>query len=821
MPHRTARTSCIFFPEKKRSPETLPGFAFCSAKRAALLLAALLALSLALTAQPDTSLLLAPEKLDYRDILSRDIVLQKPRALAATRSEEDLDQLPFTVWTISAADILRFGFVTLGDVLRAAPGIRVSQPGNAVEGETFLMRGLAGNQHVKVLINDVPITPTGAHGIPIGAQLPIRQAERIEVIYGPNGVLYGNDAVAGVVNIVLKETERPVFTQADLSFGSTGFNNLDLTFGGKMGSGRNIFRFSLYGSSTVRERWDVYDEPSLTHNPSRYHLLGLNSDDYIKNRNFLPAEPNSLGPKLAPISHESRLFGGNFNWRGIHFMYHRMARFDHSALGLNPFSISWGNSGNRLNERMETFALGLRNKKQTFHNTLSLVRYRVEGTSSASYLFNRLFLMEYRLRYDSTLSEDQLNLLKSEIFDKYASRERYTVATAFDLRFESRMHVALRTNLYMDVGLQLNRSDGTSATHYYEIPLENLRVGQYYSFFKPFSVPSLSAEDFTSNLFGQLAWRGKRLRLLAGGATFASGSHEYIATSLRLAGLYRFDSTWSAYANYGTGFRPSNGYENANRFAFYYTGTTYNSFLRNGDRVNQLTSVRTFESGLRFVRGDIQVNGSFFYQNAYHLIRAGQLRPREEASPYPFQYYGYEAAPGHALTMWGIQGLVSSRGQEVPISRGSRRELVLRGRTEFFFQYSEGKEWFGEPFPAANEIRNSPRWMTQFRFWTGTNKFELMLASNLQQSVLSKAVTYADFWQRDQTTLISRYPRFRSWDMMLRLYLSKHLVAYCLVQNVFNRQISGLDATGTPEDLNLPIQQGRTLRFGANYNLGQ
>lgn len=253
---------------------------------------------LLISAQTDTARLLSAEKLGFKDIFSRDIGLQKPRALAATRSVEDLDQLPFTVWTISADDILRFGFVTLGDVLRAAPGIRVSQPGNAVEGETFLVRGLAGNQHVKVLINDVPITPTGAHGIPIGAQLPIRQAERIEVIYGPNSVLYGNDACAAVVNIVLKETERPVYTQADLSFGTTGFNNLDLTFGGKMGSGRNIFRFNLYGTSTVREKWDVYDEPTLTHNPSRYHILGLNSYDYITNRNFLPAEPNCSEQKV-------------------------------------------------------------------------------------------------------------------------------------------------------------------------------------------------------------------------------------------------------------------------------------------------------------------------------------------------------------------------------------------------------------------------------------------------------------------------------------------------------------------------------------------
>jgi outer membrane cobalamin receptor len=121
-----------------------------------------------------------------------------------------------------AEDILRNGFVTLTDVLKAAPGIRVSQPGNAVEGETFMVRGLSGNQYMKILIDDVPIKPSVTLGMPIGAQLPIRQAERIEIMYGPAGVIYGDETCAGVVNIILKESERPVYTQADLGFGLLG-----------------------------------------------------------------------------------------------------------------------------------------------------------------------------------------------------------------------------------------------------------------------------------------------------------------------------------------------------------------------------------------------------------------------------------------------------------------------------------------------------------------------------------------------------------------------------------------------------------------------
>mgnify|MGYP000721095849 CR=1 FL=1 len=100
----------------------------------------------ALYAQNDTTLLLTPERLTVKDIVNHDPDLEKTRAVSATRTLENVDDLPFTMWVITAEDILRNGYVTLGDVLRAAPGIRVSQPGNAQEGETFLMRGLSGTR---------------------------------------------------------------------------------------------------------------------------------------------------------------------------------------------------------------------------------------------------------------------------------------------------------------------------------------------------------------------------------------------------------------------------------------------------------------------------------------------------------------------------------------------------------------------------------------------------------------------------------------------------------------------------------------------------
>lgn len=140
-----------------------------------------------------------------------------------------------------------------------------------------------------------------------------------------------------LVNIILKETERPVFTQADLSFGRFSYNSLDLMFGGKLGRDKNIFRYSIYGSSTVRENSDYYYDANLF-NTNNYLPFRLDSSVYTDNGNYRGANaPKDSFARTGALPHESRMFGLNLTWRGLHFTYHRMARFDEARWG----SIPW------------------------------------------------------------------------------------------------------------------------------------------------------------------------------------------------------------------------------------------------------------------------------------------------------------------------------------------------------------------------------------------------------------------------------------------------------------------------------------------------
>jgi outer membrane receptor protein involved in Fe transport len=775
----------------------------------------------ALLGQPDSTLLLKPERLGVKDIININLDQNKNKAISATRSLTDLDQLPFDVWVITADDILRYGFVTLADVLKAAPGIRVSQPGNAAEGETFLMRGLSGNQYVKIMINDVPIKPAVCGGMPIGAQLPIRQAERIEVFYGPASAIYGNDACAGVVNIILKETERPVFTQADLGFGRNGYNSLDLMFGGKLGKDKKIFRYSIYGSSTIREDTDLFYDDNLF-KPENYLPFGLDSSLYLNNENYRRSETNPALPKLAPIIHQSRLFGINLTWRGIHFTYHRMDRVDYGALGINPLAQSWSNPSDRLSERTETFTLGFnrQRKRWTSHTNISAELYKIDNNSTNTFIFDRLSSVNYLGALPSLNNDTARLFFRRLMFDQYAADERYSSARSLDARIETRLNAKLARHLFLEAGAQWNLGTGSPLTTHSDLPVETPLFSQ--SIDQPIRPYAPYAGVFFENIFfGQLEWRSNKLSMIGGAAFdtyFSPGSKSLLAP--RLAALYRIDSAWSVYGNYALGFRRPSLFNIGNTVTYSlpinYIFAGDNFFEPNNNWFRKTETVTAYEAGVRYRNGDFRGQISGYVQQTNNLLRNNSIEYTTSAQTGdPLLTYGYNNTPGRSSQLYGAQGLFVLERADFDF-KSVKKKAIITSRTEFYIQYARGKEWLSDG-TKYTDIFNMPRWTTQFRSSWRTGKVQLMFASNRQTSVLSKAVTYKTMFQR--STITERYPTFRTWDMMVRTYLDKHFVVYFLLQNMFNRQYAGLDATGTPDDLLYNPQQGRIWRLGVNYNM--
>ena len=166
--------------------------------------------------------------------------------------------------------------------------------------------------------------------------------------------------------------------------------------------------------------------------------------------------------------------------------------------------------------------------------------------------------------------------------------------------------------------------------------------------------------------------------------------------------------------------------------------------------------------------------------------------------------------------MWGFQGLIRSKPGVFNLI-SNKKSIPLTNRLELFSQYIRGREWFGYGLPSTNEVRNEPKWQTQFRYYLNVGKkFELVIAANKQSSSLGKSVIFKDQYQLPD---LPRLKKFITWDFTTRIYLSNHFLVYFQFINAFDRHHAGIDATGTPDDLLYNPQQGRQWRLGVNYNM--
>lgn len=133
--------------------------------------------------------------------------------VSAAAVEVPRSRVGASVSVIDARDLEGSGAADLFEMLRWVPGASVQQTG-ARGGVTslFLRGGNAG--FAKVVIDGVPVNEIG--GAFDFAGLQTTGVERVEVLRGPNSVLYGADALTGVVTVTTARgrTRRPAFTYA-------------------------------------------------------------------------------------------------------------------------------------------------------------------------------------------------------------------------------------------------------------------------------------------------------------------------------------------------------------------------------------------------------------------------------------------------------------------------------------------------------------------------------------------------------------------------------------------------------------------------------
>ena len=150
--------------------------------------------------------------------------------VTGTRSAADVRHLPMTVTTIARdALVASHQSSLLPTVMQEVPGLFVSSRGMMGYGVSggaaggINLRGVSGGAGQMLVLIDGHPQYNGIYGHPISDSYQTMIAERVEVLRGPASVLYGSNAMGGVLNIV---TRRPsadgVLTTLDLGAGSWG-----------------------------------------------------------------------------------------------------------------------------------------------------------------------------------------------------------------------------------------------------------------------------------------------------------------------------------------------------------------------------------------------------------------------------------------------------------------------------------------------------------------------------------------------------------------------------------------------------------------------
>jgi vitamin B12 transporter len=138
--------------------------------------------------------------------------------VTATRTETPLDQVTTSATVITAKEIEAQQAETVLEVLRNVPGVDVVQSGSRGTNTSVFIRGAEADQ-VLVLIDGVEVNTTTA-GTFNFAHLTTENIERIEIIRGAGGTLYGSQAIGGVINIITKRGRGP----AEFGFSAEGGN---------------------------------------------------------------------------------------------------------------------------------------------------------------------------------------------------------------------------------------------------------------------------------------------------------------------------------------------------------------------------------------------------------------------------------------------------------------------------------------------------------------------------------------------------------------------------------------------------------------------
>ena len=239
-----------------------------------------------------------------------------------SKKREKLFETPAAAYVITSEDIRRSGATSVPDALRMVPGLQVAR----INANKWAISSRGFNNEfadkMLVMIDGRSIYTHHFGGVRWDSHdVMLEDIERIEVIRGPGGTLWGANAVNGIINIITKNAKD---TQGGLLTGGGGTEEQGFgaaRYGDKIGENTYFRVYSKYfnrGDATQpaggsgKDGWDIFRGGfRIDSHPTQRDHWTLLGDIYAGDIGQTGTRYSLTAPIAQPYTHENRLSGGD------------------------------------------------------------------------------------------------------------------------------------------------------------------------------------------------------------------------------------------------------------------------------------------------------------------------------------------------------------------------------------------------------------------------------------------------------------------------------------------------------------------------------
>ena len=248
--------------------------------------------------------------------------LMNMEVVSVSKTQQKLSHTASAIFVITQEDIRRSGALNIPDLLRMAPGIDVAQ----INANNWAI-GVRGfndrfSNKLLVMVDGRSVYTSSFGGVFWDVlDLPLEDIERIEVIRGPGGSVWGANAVNGIINIITKKASETQGAQVTTGGGNVqqGFGTVQ--YGGNLGSSTKYRAYTKYLND------GDFPDALGQNGGDGWHMLrgGFRADTTLTSRDTLMVQgdlysaresspevilPSITSPSIVPIDFPFNLSGG-------------------------------------------------------------------------------------------------------------------------------------------------------------------------------------------------------------------------------------------------------------------------------------------------------------------------------------------------------------------------------------------------------------------------------------------------------------------------------------------------------------------------------